>query len=48
MAEALTASALATLFTDARTHNGWLEKSVSDEQLKTGLNTGDQHANSHA
>lgn len=34
MAEALTASALATLFTDARTHNGWLEKSVSDEQLK--------------
>jgi 3-hydroxypropanoate dehydrogenase len=34
MAEALTASALATLFTDARTHNGWLEKPVSDQLLQ--------------
>lgn len=34
MAEALTASALATLFTEARTHNGWLEKPVSDELLQ--------------
>lgn len=35
MAEALTASALATLFTEARTHNGWLDKPVTREQLKT-------------
>ncbi len=35
MAEALTASALATLFTEARTHNGWLDKPVTGEQLKT-------------
>ncbi|TPG57647.1 malonic semialdehyde reductase [Ewingella americana] len=34
MAEALTASALATLFTEARTHNGWQDKPVSDELLK--------------
>ena len=27
-------TALQTLFTDARTHNGWREKPVSDEQLK--------------
>lgn len=35
MAEALTASALATLFTEARTHNGWLNKPVTGEELKT-------------
>lgn len=35
MAEALTASALATLFTEARTHNGWLDQPVTGEQLKT-------------
>jgi 3-hydroxypropanoate dehydrogenase len=35
MAEALTASALATLFTEARTHNGWLDKPVTGEQLRT-------------
>ena len=35
MTEALTASALATLFTEARTHNGWLNKPVTGEQLKT-------------
>ena len=35
MAEALTASALATLFTEARTHNGWQNKPVTGEQLKT-------------
>lgn len=34
MAEALTASALATLFTEARTHNGWREKPVSDALLQ--------------
>ncbi len=34
MAEALIDSALATLFTEARTHNGWQEKPVSDELLK--------------
>jgi len=35
MTDALTASALATLFTEARTHNGWLDKPVTGEQLKT-------------
>jgi 3-hydroxypropanoate dehydrogenase len=34
MTEALTASALATLFTEARTHNGWLDKPVTDAQLQ--------------
>lgn len=34
MAEALNANALATLFTDARTHNGWQDKPVSDDLLK--------------
>ena len=34
MAEALITSALATLFTDARTHNGWQDKAVSDDLLK--------------
>ncbi|EIC84737.1 malonic semialdehyde reductase [Serratia sp. M24T3] len=34
MADALIASALATLFTEARTHNGWQEKPVSDELLQ--------------
>ncbi|EOU9606953.1 malonic semialdehyde reductase [Cronobacter dublinensis] len=33
MSEALSASALATLFTDARTHSAWLDAPVSDEQL---------------
>lgn len=27
-------SALATLFTEARTHNGWLNKPVSDDQIR--------------
>ncbi|NTZ90294.1 malonic semialdehyde reductase [Agrobacterium tumefaciens] len=30
----LDSKALATLFTEARTHNGWTEKPVSDETLK--------------
>ncbi|CAM3486318.1 malonic semialdehyde reductase [Rouxiella silvae] len=34
MAEALIDSALATLFTEARTHNGWQDTPVSDELLK--------------
>ncbi|ELZ8933147.1 malonic semialdehyde reductase [Cronobacter dublinensis] len=34
MSEALSASALATLFTDARTHSAWLDAPVSDEQLR--------------
>ncbi|MCC3701185.1 malonic semialdehyde reductase [Rouxiella badensis] len=34
MAEALITSALATLFTEARTHNGWQDKPVSDELLQ--------------
>jgi 3-hydroxypropanoate dehydrogenase len=34
MAEALTASVLANLFTEARTQNGWLDKAVTAEQLK--------------
>lgn len=34
MAEALTASALATLFTEARTHNGWQDKPVTRRQLE--------------
>lgn len=34
MAEALIEDALATLFTDARTHNGWLDQPVSDDLLK--------------
>ncbi|EOU9537815.1 malonic semialdehyde reductase [Cronobacter dublinensis] len=34
MSEALSASALATLFTDARTYSAWLDAPVSDEQLR--------------
>ncbi|ELQ5996547.1 malonic semialdehyde reductase [Cronobacter dublinensis] len=34
MSEALSASALATLFTDARTHSAWLDAPVSEEQLR--------------
>lgn len=34
MSEALSASALATLFTDARTHSAWLDAPVSDKQLR--------------
>ncbi|HFR4115147.1 TPA: malonic semialdehyde reductase [Yersinia enterocolitica] len=34
MAQILTPDALATLFTDARTHNGWLDKPVDDALLK--------------
>ncbi|MDR3431893.1 MAG: malonic semialdehyde reductase [Rouxiella aceris] len=34
MAEALTASTLATLFTEARTHNAWQDQPVSDELLQ--------------
>ncbi|PUY24298.1 nitroreductase family protein, partial [Cronobacter sakazakii] len=34
MSEALSASALATLFTDARTHSAWRETPVSDAQLR--------------
>lgn len=30
----LDSKALATLFTEARTHNGWMDKPVSDETLK--------------
>ena len=33
MSEALNPTALQTLFTDARTHNGWLPQPVSDETL---------------
>lgn len=34
MSEAITQSALKTLFTEARTHNGWQDIPVSDEQLR--------------
>lgn len=34
MSEAVNLSALDTLFTQARTHNAWLERWVSDEQLQ--------------
>ncbi len=34
MTKALDNEALATLFTEARTHNGWTDKPVSDETLK--------------
>lgn len=34
MAEALNVNTLATLFTEARTHNGWQDKPVSDDLLK--------------
>lgn len=34
MAEALTASTLATLFTEARTHNAWQDRPVSDDLLQ--------------
>ncbi len=34
MRDAVNSDALAALFTQARTHNGWLAKSVSDETLK--------------
>lgn len=33
MSEAISRAACATLFTDARTHNGWLDKAVTDDQL---------------
>lgn len=33
MSQLLTADALAILFTDARTHNGWLDQPVSDDLL---------------
>lgn len=35
MAEALNTHALETLFTAARTHNGWQDRPVTDEQIKT-------------
>lgn len=35
MAEALNTHALETLFTAARTHNGWHDRPVTDEQIKT-------------
>lgn len=31
MSEAITPTAINTLFTDARTHNGWRDTPVSDE-----------------
>lgn len=34
MSEAITPTAIKTLFTEARTHNGWLEMPVSDETLR--------------
>ncbi len=34
MNEAVSPGALSTLFTDARTHNGWRETPVSDETLR--------------
>ncbi|KOQ94485.1 malonic semialdehyde reductase, partial [Pluralibacter gergoviae] len=34
MSEAISAAALETLFTGARTHSGWLDKPVSDETLR--------------
>lgn len=34
MSEAVSMSALATLFSDARTHNAWLDKPVTDDQLR--------------
>ncbi|MDY1038369.1 malonic semialdehyde reductase [Lelliottia sp. CFBP8978] len=34
MNEAITPGAIKTLFTEARTHNGWLETPVSDETLR--------------
>ncbi len=34
MNEAVSHGALSTLFTDARTHNGWRETPVSDETLQ--------------
>ncbi len=34
MSEAITPAALETLFTGARTHNGWLDIPVSDETLR--------------
>lgn len=34
MSEAITPAALETLFTSARTHNGWLDMPVSDETLR--------------
>ena len=37
MNEAVSPGALSTLFTDARTHNGWRETPVSDETLQGAL-----------
>ena len=34
MSEAISPAACAALFTEARTHNGWLDKPVTDEQLR--------------
>ncbi|MEM0650896.1 malonic semialdehyde reductase [Klebsiella huaxiensis] len=34
MSEAISPAACTTLFTDARTHNGWLDKPVTDDQLR--------------
>ena len=34
MSEAVNQSALNSLFTTARTHNGWLARSVSDDTLR--------------
>ena len=34
MSEAITPAALETLFTGARTHNGWQDMPVSDETLR--------------
>lgn len=34
MSEAISPAACAALFTNARTHNGWLDKPVTDDQLR--------------
>ena len=34
MSEAVSMSALSTLFSDARTHNAWLDRPVTDDQLR--------------
>ena len=34
MSEAITPTAQHALFTEARTHNGWLDRPVSDETLR--------------
>ncbi|MFO5756131.1 hypothetical protein ACLBQR_11630, partial [Klebsiella pneumoniae] len=43
MNDAINHTACETLFTQARTHNGWLDKPVSDAQLQAKIGSVNGH-----